>query len=423
VNRLSSSSALSSELLDAIERRVRLTASGLIVVLLAVGGFVAGRFIVSRALLLLVYGVVLVVAVAYALGRRRLAVTARRSDLPSRVREGQVVDVELELSAHRGVSTILLEETLDEQLGQTVRVPVPVLPGGEEVHHHYTFSPKLRGVYAVGPLTAVWSDPFGLTRHRMLLSESTPLIVHPRTEPVQDRVLSREWEDPPIRPPVSKPWPTGFEFYGMREYVPGDDPRRIVWRATAKALDTGQGTTYLVRESEQGITDSVVLILDTDAETHSPGDPSETFEAAVRTAASLGVRHLHDGFSVSLDINSARLAADLRGRRSEIPLLDHLAAVNRGPEKSATVVDRMLTRGRRTAHYVMVTPYLSQRTAARLRLMLQRGTSMLIVLVMWEDSDPLSVHRAGGLGCNVVEVRPGVPLERAFMRIAGMRRR
>jgi hypothetical protein len=48
---------------------------------------------------------------------------------------------------------------------------------------------------------------------------------------------------------------------------------------------------------------------------------------------------------------------------------------------------------------------------------------MLIVLVMWEDSDPLSVHRAGGLGCNVVEVRPGVPLERAFMRIAGMRRR
>ena len=412
-----------SELLALVERRLRLTASGVIVVLLAIAGFAVGRFIVNRALVLLIYGVVLIVAVAYALGRRRLAVEARRSDLPTRVREGQTVDVELELTASRGISTIVLEEELDEHLGRTVRLPVPVLPGGQQVHHQYTFCPTLRGIYEVGPLTAVWSDPFGLTRHRMVLKEPTRVIVHPRSEPVHDRVLSREWEDPPIRPPVSKPWPTGFEFYGMRDYVPGDDPRRIVWRATAKSLDTLSGAgRYLVRESEQGITDRVTIILDTDREFHSPGDPSETFETAVRAAASLGARHLHDGFSVSLEINSAQLA-ELRGRRSEIQLLDHLAAVTREPEPSSTVVDRMLTRGRRTAHYVMVTPHLSQHTAARLRLMLQRGTSMLIALVMWDGTDPLSVHRAGGLGCNVVEVKTGVPMERAFMRLAGMRRR
>jgi len=412
-----------SEVLAVVERRLRLTASGVIVVGLAVAGFVVARFIVSRAMLLLVYGVILVIAIAYALGRRRLAVDASRSDLPARVREGQVVDVQLALTARRGVSTVVLEEDLDEHLGRTVRVPVPSLPAGQEVRHNYTFSPTLRGVYSVGPLTAVWSDPFGLTRHRMVLSEPTRLIVHPRTEPVQDRVLSREWEDPPIRPPVSKPWPTGFEFYGMRDYALGDDPRRIVWRATAKALDSATGVgRYLVRESEQGITDRVTVILDTDTEWHSPGTPSETFETAVRAAASLGVRHLHDGFSVSLEINSGRLAAELRGRRSEILLLDQLAAVEREADSSSKVIDRMLTSGRRTAHYVMVTPHLSQRTAARLRLMLQRGTSLLIALVMWEDSDPLSVHRAGSLGCNVVEVRHGVPMERSFMRLAGGRR-
>lgn len=417
-------SAGGSELLLSIERYAHVTASGLILLFFVFAGLIVGHFISSRALLLLVYGVIIVGIAAFMLGRRRLAVQARRSDLPGRVREGQLVDVELELTARRGVSTIVLEEELAEQLGQTVRVPVPSLPGGHAVQHHYSFSPKLRGVYEVGPLTAVWSDPFGLTRHRMTLMKPTRLIVHPVVEQVQDRVISREWEDPPIRPPVSKPWPTGFEFYSMRDYVSGDDPRRIVWRATAKVLDTMTGIgRYLVRESEQGITDHVTVILDTDKESHSPGEPSETFETAVRAAASLGVRHLRDGMTVTLEINSDKAASDLRGRRSEIFLLDSLAAVKREEHKLTRSMDRMLTGGRRNQHYVIITPYLSQRSASRLRLMLERGTSMLLTIVVSEDTDPLVVHRAGSLGCNVVELRAGAPMDRAFQRVSGMARR
>jgi len=48
---------------------------------------------------------------------------------------------------------------------------------------------------------------------------------------------------------VSKPWPSGLEFYAS-EYVPGDDLRGIVWRASAR---TGK---VMVREAEQGITDT-----------------------------------------------------------------------------------------------------------------------------------------------------------------------
>jgi uncharacterized protein (DUF58 family) len=412
-----------SQILDWIERRVGLTPSGLLVVFVAVAGLLLGHFISNRTLLLFVYGVVMVVVSAFLMGRRKLALGAERSDLPSRIKVGQRVDVELELTARRGVSTVVLEETLPAHLGPMVRVPVPNLPGGQSTQHHYTFAPTQRGVYEVGPLTAVWSDPFGLTRHRMVLAEPTKLIVHPVTEQVRDRVISREWEDPPVRPPVSKPWPTGFEFYSMRDYVPGDDPRRIIWRATARVLDTETGVgRYLVRESEQGITDRVVIILDTDEERHSPGEPSETFETAVRAAASLGSRHLKDGFSVSLESNTSRLAAELRGRRSEILLLDQLAAVNPEPTSSSASMDRLLTAGRRNAHHVLITPHLTQKTAARLRLMLERGTSMLVAHVVWDETDPLSIHRAGGLGCPVVEVKTGVPMDRAFLRIAGMRK-
>lgn len=410
-----------SRLLDWIERHIGLTPSGLILISIAVAGWILARLLGSRALFLLVYGLLIVLAVSWFLGRRKLAVDARRSDLPSRVREGQFVDVELTLEAKRRLSTIVLEEGLHPQLGTTVRVPVPLLPSGQDVSHLYSFTPRLRGVYQVGPLVASWSDPFGLTRRTQHLTEPTEIIVHPTTEPVHDRVLSREWEDPPIRPPDSKPWPSGFEFYGMRDYVPGDDPRRIVWRATARYLDPDDITQdrYLVRESEQGITDRVSMVLDTDRRNHSPGDPSETFETAVRVVASLGSKHIQDGFAVTIEANEGRLADQLRGRRNRIRLLDAVARVQ--PEKGtlADRLGRMMTDPRRDTHLVIVTPHIDPDVATRLSMLKSRGVSILIAHLMWVDTDPMSVHRAGSLGLNVVEVGSRTPLEGAFRKAVG----
>ena len=73
-----------------------------------------------------------------------------------------------------------------------------------------------------------------------------------------------------------------------------DDVRNIVWRAYAR---TGK---LMVREFEQGISDRISIVVDTDLEWHSPGVPSDTFETAIRVAASVGVRHIRDGFAVRL---------------------------------------------------------------------------------------------------------------------------
>jgi uncharacterized protein (DUF58 family) len=400
--------------------RAGLTITGAILISAALAGYVLARFVGSRTMFLLVYGVVVLVAGAWVLGRRKLAVDAARSDLPLRVREGQLVEVEVELNAKRRVSTVVLEEDLPPLLGAKVRVPIPILTPGQSVNHVYSFVPRLRGVYQVGPLVATWSDPFGLTTKRMTLIEPTEIVVHPSTELVHDRVLTREWEDPPIRPPVSKPWPTGFEFYGMRDYVPGDDPRRIVWRATARTLDPVTGTgRYLVRESEQGITDRVGLILDTDRKHHDKGEVSGTFEAAVRTVASLGTRHLRDGFAVTVEANSRRLVEALRGQRYRIRLLDELARIQPEDAELGGAIQRVISDPRRDTHLVMVTPFLSEADARRIRLLLDRGSSILIAMVLGEDFDETSLHRAATLGCNVVELRSGDPLEAVFARVIG----
>jgi uncharacterized protein (DUF58 family) len=399
----------------AVEAKIGLTTTGIGMVVLAVVVFVMAKQLGNQALYMLTYGAVVVVGLAYALARRKLALVTTRSQLPSRVRAGQTVTVRLGLESRRGLSTIVIEEQLDEQLGTPVRVPVATVRAGEEVSHDYTFTPKLRGVYRVGPLVATWSDPFGLTRRTAVLTEAVDIIVHPRTETAQDRVSAREWEDPPVRPPITRPWPTGYEFYGLRDYVSGDDPRRIVWRATARSLDLETGTgRYLVRESEQGITDRVTVLLDTDRNAHSPGNPSETFETAVKVAASLATRHIKDGFTVTTFTNTDRLMRPIRSQRDAIRLLDELAKLKSSNDRLLTGVERILRNPRRDTHMVVVTPYLDGPTTGRLKLLIDRGISVVIVLVMYADTDPLTMHRAAQLRCNLVEVTAATPLESVF---------
>lgn len=402
--------------LRAFERS-GLTRSGLILVALAVLVWILARAVGGRTLYLIVYGGLVVLGASKYLGRRRPALEARRSHMPARLREGQSVDVTVEFTARRRVGTFLLVEKIHPHLGTERRVPVADVRPGVAVTHSYTINARLRGVYEVGPLTAIWTDPFGLTQRTVQLVEPTELIVHPATENVHDRPLTRQWEDPPIRPPVSKPWPSGFEFYGMRNYVPGDDLRRVVWTAVAR---TGK---VLIRESEQGITDKVTLICDTDARWHSPGYPSDTFEAAVRTIASLGTRHLKDGFSVTLETNETRLASGLRQASAQIPFLDHLARLQPGAEPLSSVIDRLVADPRRDAHNILVTPHLDDRSASRLRLLIERGAHVVLVALVWEESDPHTLAVAAALGCQVVQLRPLEPLEAVFAAEMGAGRR
>jgi len=399
--------------LARLEQRLGLSANGLAVSGFAVLGWIVARALGGRALFLLVYVALLLVGAAWWIARRRRALQAERSQLPTRVREGQTVLAEITLRSRRRLTSFVVEERLDDALGSPVRVAVGTLSPDRDVHHQYSIRPRRRGVYRVGPLEAEWTDPFGLARSRQPLLDATEIIVHPSTEVVVDRPTARKWEDPPVRPPHSRAWPAGFEFYGMRDYVVGDDLRRVVWRASAR---TGR---LLVREFEQGITDRIVVVLDTDRTWHRPGEVSDTFEAAVRCAASLGVRHLQDGFSVGLESNSARLAVDLRGPRARIPLLDELARVQRESTSLRESLERLLRVRAGVAHHVVITPHLDADSAGRLRLLVEKGGSVLVAAVVWEESDPLTVRRAVEMGAQVVEVRPGAALGTVFSRAVG----
>ncbi|GAC1328627.1 MAG: hypothetical protein NVSMB17_04260 [Candidatus Dormibacteria bacterium] len=391
-------------LLKRAQRRLGLTAGGLGLCGVALAGWGLARVTGGRTLYLVVYALAAAIAVATVVARRHRPLEASRSELPLRAREGQRLQLAITVTSRRRLSAFIIEEKLHPHLGPAMRLPVGSIAPGHPVEHAYFVSPRVRGVYSIGPLVAEWSDPFGLAQGEQQLAPATRLIVHPSTEQVYDRPLSRKWEDPPIRPPHTKPWPSGFEFYGMRDYVPGDDLRRVVWRAVAR---TGR---MLVREYEQGITDQVVVVLDTDRAWHSPGDPSSTFESAVHAAASFGARHIKDGFSVSLESNARQLGAGLRGPRARIAYLDQLAAVRLDKAPLGDAIRRISQFRRSSGHYVVITSHLDQGTAGALGVMIAAGASVLVAAIIWDESDPLTVRRATEVGAQVVELRQGAAL-------------
>jgi uncharacterized protein (DUF58 family) len=410
--RVTDANRLTHRVKAGITRRTGLTASGLVVLALAVIAWLIGYTLGGRPLYLLSYACLAVLGLAFALTSRVVDLEGSRTAARPRVAEGETIQIEIGLSGRKRFTTFVLDEELPPVLGENPRISVASFAPGDEFSHSYELTFWRRGSYRLGPLVVRWSDPFGLTQRRRVLAEPFEVLVHPSTELVQDRPLTRLWEDPPVRPPISKPWPTGSEFYGMREYARGDDPRRVVWRAYAR---TGR---ILVRESEQGVTDKLTILLDTDRSTHSKGAVSASFEVAVKTAASIAVRYLRQGYDVTLETNEAKLVGPVRGPSANLPLLDQLARAERGRTPLADGLIRMVFDSRRDAQIILITPHVDRDTAARLRLLIDRGSSVTVVALVWDEDAVDTLSAAAALGAQVVEIRPNTSVSGAFAHAA-----
>lgn len=108
-----------------------------------------------------------------------------------------------------------------------------------EVKAHSSFTleyfvrPPSRGLYRIGPVKVLLSDPLKLFASEMTLGGPDSLYVYPEQCPVRVRITPRKtgswWGSTP-----SKRAGVGMEFYGVRDYQPGDELRSVNWKATAR---------------------------------------------------------------------------------------------------------------------------------------------------------------------------------------------
>jgi uncharacterized protein (DUF58 family) len=171
-------------------------------------------------------------------------------------------------------------------------VVVTGIPPRNNEQVSYSVLCRSRGRFRIGPLSVHVTDPFGLARISMRISNTNDLVVYPRVEEIQTGELSLQGAG--VGDSTSRQlYRSAAEFYTMREYVTGDDLRRIHWPSVAR---TGQ---LMIRQDEATRRSASTVFLDNRTlALGAVGSPG--FERAVSAAASMGRTLLRAGFAVRL---------------------------------------------------------------------------------------------------------------------------
>jgi uncharacterized protein (DUF58 family) len=144
----------------------------------------------------------------------------------------------------------------------------------------YTLSCRRRGYYPIGPLTMQTGDLLGIERRSLARAEPSYLTVYPRVVPLQK--LGLPTRSPLVALPAQSPlFEDPARIMGVRDYQPGDSPRRIHWTATAS---TGR---LLVKQYQPAIARETLICLDMDQEDYERGQRYTATELAIVVAASI----------------------------------------------------------------------------------------------------------------------------------------
>lgn len=161
------------------------------------------------------------------------------------------------------------------------RFGIPMLAPGQSKQTDIEFTTVSRAVLTVGPLNIRKGDPFGLVRHEKALAERITVYIHPNIVRLNtlNAGVARDLEGQPSGQIVDD----DLDFYGLREYEPGDDVRNVHWLSSAK---TG---TLMIRQYEATRRTDTSVTISVNPDEYVNG---EEFEMAVSIHSSIGVKCL-----------------------------------------------------------------------------------------------------------------------------------
>ncbi|MFI5272955.1 MAG: DUF58 domain-containing protein [Ktedonobacterales bacterium] len=300
---------------------------------------------------MLIFFVTFVPELWYRFGTRGLAI-ARGPDV-QRASFGDTVTVNLRIENRKPLPLPWLE--LDDEFpealpvlnarvapsykpARTVLANILSLWAYQRVSRRYRVLACARGAHVFGPARLFLTDPFGILTREVAIASGQALLVHPLVAPLErfglrpdapfgERKSQRRLLEDPLR------------VVGTRAYAPGDEPRRIHWKATAR---TGvlQSKTY-----EPSTRHTLAIFLDTRTFTHfHMGYDPDLAELAICAAASVARWGEEQHFAVGIFSNGA-VTSDAGGDEAE----KRLAAVHAANEHDDP--DRVERLAREIARY------------------------------------------------------------------------
>lgn len=206
-----------------------------------------------------------------------------------------------------------------------------------------------RGVVEVGPATHVRTDPLGLFRRRREVSGTHVLHVRPVIAPLPSLASGIVHDLEGVA--SNKLAASDLSFHALREYVPGDDPRHVHWKSTARA------GSLLVRQFQLTRRSHATVLLDPSPRAYAGEDE---FELAVSVATSMALRALADDYEITFGCGD-----DIVTTREPQIMLDLACRVHQG---SGTLKDtgvRVATEAGGTSLVVVVSGGRSDPTESR----------------------------------------------------------
>jgi len=116
--------------------------------------------------------------------------------------------------------------------------------------------PIFRGHYVIPPVSGESTDELGLRRSMPRPGKATYLSVLPAIEDLSSFPLETKSSQPEIGTFRSASVGVGTEFFGIRDYVPGDEWRHINWKAS------GRHTGLLSNEYEREHVTNIYMLVD-----------------------------------------------------------------------------------------------------------------------------------------------------------------
>jgi uncharacterized protein (DUF58 family) len=227
----------------------------------------------------------------------KLNLDVHRSISSERVVPGEDVVVRVDVT-NRGadIEELFLADGLSPLLTVSDGSPRHLLSlkKGESYSWTYTVNGP-RGGYAFETLKAEARDHFGLRVRSQQVPTRSELFIFPplsRLKYVNVRTRRTRVYSGMIPARVGG---AGVEFFGLREYQPGDPPHWINWRASAR-----HDETLYANEFQQERVADVDIVLDGREKTNLFRDSRSLFEHSVLAAASLADAFLTQGNRVGL---------------------------------------------------------------------------------------------------------------------------
>lgn len=308
---------LLQRLLTARGRSLEITKAGWLFIVLTLGvGFAAINS--GSNLLHVVFGAMMALIIGSGILSERAVARARARRVPAGPIHAQTpAAARVELSNARGRTDLLSLSVEDDDRAEALDRCAPVfaitVAAGQTLELPTTVVMRERGRHRLPPAVVSTRFPFGLFVKRRQLETPPEVLVYPKIDPVM--VEPGHAARPGRGEQTGRPARAG-EFYGLREYRDGDDPRRMHWPAVARTMRP------VVREDE-ALGDSQVVL---ELARGKSGDPA--FEAEVRRVASMAVGHLQGaGTAVALHYDGKEVIGPSTGPDGRHRILEFLATV------------------------------------------------------------------------------------------------